>query len=256
MAPLTRIISLLALAVAAVPSLAAPAAGGNTSAEIVALETAATAVDRINILGDDSDFVFNFLDPNQPAAKGDGGSIVRANRKNFPALIDNGISMAVGFIGPCGFNTPHIHPRSSELSYSVNGTFLTGIFPENGARLVMNNITGGEATIIPAGSMHFQANLGCETVQFVSGFPSEDPGALQIAQGLAMFEDDILLATFGLSAEDTYALEALKAGIPATVALGLQECRARCGLNPPPSYSMSSSSSAPPSAASTGHSDY
>ncbi|BFZ59143.1 hypothetical protein YB2330_000147 [Saitoella coloradoensis] len=92
-----------------------------------------------------------------------------------------------------------MHPRSSELSYSVNGTFLTGIFPEDGTRLIMNTITVGEATIIPAGSKHFQTNLGCETVEFASGFPSEDPGVLQIAQGLAMFEDDILLATFGLS---------------------------------------------------------
>ncbi len=69
--------------------------------------------------------------------------------------------MAVGFLGPCGYVTPHTHPRATEIAYAVNGTMQVGFLQENGARFVFNEIGPGQATIFPKGSIHFEMNNGC-----------------------------------------------------------------------------------------------
>lgn len=88
---------------------------------IHALELAPTAADRVNMLAAD-DFKYDFLAPPPNAVTtGQGGHTVRSDSRVFPALIGTGVSMTVGFIGPCGFNTPHTHPRSSEVNIIVQG---------------------------------------------------------------------------------------------------------------------------------------
>ena len=46
-------------------------------------------------------------------------------------------------------NTPHTHPRATEILYSVNGTLTSGTIGENGSRFVFNNINPGQATVFP-----------------------------------------------------------------------------------------------------------
>lgn len=88
---------------------------------IHALELAPTAADRVNMLAAD-DFKYDFLAPPPNAVTtGQGGHTVRSDSRVFPALIGTGVSMTIGFIGPCGFNTPHTHPRSSEINIIVQG---------------------------------------------------------------------------------------------------------------------------------------
>lgn len=85
------------------------------------LELAPTAADRINMLTAE-DFLYDFLAPPPNAVTtGQGGHTVRSDSLVFPASIGTGVSMTVGFIGPCGFNTPHTHPRSSEINIVVEG---------------------------------------------------------------------------------------------------------------------------------------
>jgi oxalate decarboxylase/phosphoglucose isomerase-like protein (cupin superfamily) len=94
-------------------------------------------------------------------------------------------------------NTPHTHPRAAEFLYVVsNGQLEAGFIEENGARFVINTLTQGQGTIFPKGSIHFQANLGCEPLTFVAALNDEDPGASQIAQRckypeLLVFGDDV-----------------------------------------------------------------
>jgi len=65
----------------------------------------------------------------------------------------------------------------------ISGSTLeVGFIQENGARFVPNVITPGQGTVFPEGSLHFQANLGCDPVTFVAGLNSEDPGVGSIAQ--------------------------------------------------------------------------
>jgi len=79
-------------------------------------------------------------------------------------------------------NSPHTHPRATELLFLVNGEMEAGFIEENGARFVVNTLTGGQGALFPKGSIHYQINLGCEPLTFVAALNDEDPGVSQIAQ--------------------------------------------------------------------------
>lgn len=85
-------------------------------------------------------------------------------------------------ISPCGMNTPHTHPRATEILYLVYGEMEAGFIEENGARFVKNTLTKGQGTLFPQGSIHYQINTGCDPVLFVAALNDEDPGTSQIAQ--------------------------------------------------------------------------
>lgn len=200
------------------------------SATIMRLLLASTEVERINILQHDSNFTFNFLDPpqNTPITTGKGGKMILANRRSFPALIGKGMSMSIGIIGPCGMNTPHIHPRATELNLAINGTFETGFITENGDRQILNKIGPGAVAIFPKGSIHWEANLDCDTILFLAAFDNEDPGTTSIAQSLFSIDEQILSATLG--GLDGKTLKKIKSIIPKNIAMGLKECIKKCGL--------------------------
>ena len=124
-----------------------------------------------------------------------------ANFGTFPALIGTGMAMTIGFLGPCGYNTPHTHPRATEFNFAVNGTLSAGVLMENGARFIFNQVQPGSAAIFPKGAIHFEMNNECgkrflplgsvqlidqwsftEPAMFVAAFNDEDPGVDQIAQ--------------------------------------------------------------------------
>ncbi|CAE6447857.1 hypothetical protein ACGC1H_003343 [Rhizoctonia solani] len=198
------------------------------------LTVAATQSERLAILDEDKDFVFDFLNAANiqgAVGKGNGGQAVSAKTTTFPALIGNNLAMTVGFLGPCAQNTPHIHPRSAEMLVMVAGdTINTGTFQENGARFVENKIEVGQATVFPMGSVHFQQNLGCDPAIFVAGFANEDPGTLQIAQGFFQrLPPDTVSATLGeLGVEE---VQDVSKKIPANIAFGVAECVKRCKID-------------------------
>jgi len=213
--------------ITALCTLALPAPTKDQS--VALLLTAATAVDRINLLSD-TDFVFDFFNPttDEVTATGPDGRIVSAKRDTFPALTDNGIAMSVGFLGPCGLNTPHMHPRATEFNIAINGTVLAGFLAENDARFVMNTVNPGQATLFPRGAIHFEQNLGCDPVIFVAAFSDEDPGTSSLAPNFFTLPADIVGATLG--GLGTTEVEGLEAAIPKNVAFGRDECLTRCGL--------------------------
>ncbi|KAI0347265.1 RmlC-like cupin [Trametopsis cervina] len=217
---------LLTFVIAAVSASPAPAA--DPAADLlVSLKTAATQADRVNLLKD-GDFKFDFINAQAGVTKGAGGRAVAANVKTFPALIGQGVAMTVGFLEACGMNTPHTHPRATEILYSVNGTLTSGTIGENGSRFVNNTLYAGEGTVFPLGSIHFQANEECKPVTFVSAFNYEDPGTLSAAQRYFGLPPDVVAASLGLSGvEEVVGLEHL---IPDNIALGRAECLKRCGL--------------------------
>ncbi|KAJ6488087.1 RmlC-like cupin domain-containing protein [Mycena vulgaris] len=196
------------------------------------LRLAPTAVDRIKALATDDQFVFDFFNPLSGVTTGQAGHTVAASSSNFPAVVGNGIAMTVGFLGPCGMNTPHTHPRATEINFSVNGTLRTGMLAENGARFVVNELPPGSMTVFPQGAIHFEVNEGCQPAMFVAGFNNEDPGVLSIAQRFFGLPPDIVGVTMGnLGVEQVKGLEAM---IPDNVAAGLQACLQKCGRARPP----------------------
>jgi hypothetical protein len=199
---------------------------------VAELLTASTVVNRIKLLSD-TDFIFDFANPTPESvsATGEDGQTVTARRDTFPALIGSGIAMTIAHLGPCGINTPHIHPRAAELNYIVNGSVQAGMLAENGARFVMNTVNAGQATLFPRGAIHFEVNLGCEPVMFVAAFPDEDPGTTQLADNLFKLPKNIVQATLG--GLDEAEVESLMNGIPHNVAFGVDECLQRCGIKRP-----------------------
>lgn len=144
--------------------------------------------------------------------------------------------MAVGRLGACGMNTPHIHPRAAELQVVVQGRLITEMVPENGVfdtdgkrRLIRTELGLFQMTPFYQGYIHTQFNPDCEPAVFVAFFPSDDAGTLQTVDGSFALGDDVLAAAFGQSVagED---IERVRSAIPVSIAIGVDECLQRCGL--------------------------
>lgn len=198
-----------------------------------------TAVDRFALLPSNSDFVFDFGNPALKGKGGKGGDLIAANRKTFPALVGTGAGMAVGFLGPCGFNTPHVHPRSVELQIVTQGRLVTEMLPENGVfnnnlaadgrRVINNTITEFQMQPFYQGSVHTQFNPDCTPATFVAAFTSEDFGAGQVADELFAMSPDVVSAAFG-QAIDGADVAKFKAAIPTSIAEGVEQCLMQCGI--------------------------
>ena len=214
------------------PDIKGPSSIANNKDLIQSLELAATAKDRINLITNDADFVYDFNNPPSSAVTtGKGGHTVRADREVFPPLIGTGVSMTVGFLGPCGFNTPHTHPRSSEINIAVKGSLITEFTLENGAHSVSNRLDTNQMTVFPQGAIHTEFNPDCYDAVFVAGFASEDPGVQQAAQTFFGLNDDIVKAALG---QDTFAgedVDKVRSLIPANVAEGVEKCLQKCHIS-------------------------
>ncbi|KAJ7739896.1 RmlC-like cupin [Mycena metata] len=202
------------------------------SDEVAALRLDPTAVDRVNTLSPDKQFIFDFFNPPAGVTTGAAGHTVTATSGTFPAVVGNGVAMTVGFLGPCGINTPHTHPRATEINFSVNGTLRTGMLTENGARFVVNDLPPGSMTVFPQGAVHFEVNTGCEPAMFVAAFNSEDPGVSSLAQRFFGLPIDIIDATMG--GLGIQQVEGLADKIPDNIAVGTDECLKRCNIARPP----------------------
>jgi len=218
----------------------APAPAPFTPSLTAQLFLADVAADRFALLPDDKSFVFDFGNPALKGKGGKGGDLIAANRKNFPALVGTGSGMAVGFLGPCGFNTPHVHPRATELQIVTEGRLTVEMIPENGVfnkpgdatsgrRVITNTVNQFQVTPFYLGSVHTQFNPDCTPATFVAAFNAEDFGAGQVAEELFALSDDVVSAAFG-QAIDGKDVAKFKGAIPASIALGVEQCLKTCGI--------------------------
>lgn len=199
------------------------------------LQLADTAADRFTLLPDNEDFVFDFNKEQENPGK--GGQIIAANRKTFPALVGTGSGMAFGRVDPCGMNTLHVHPRSAELQIVTSGRLITEMVPENGVldkdgkrRVIRTELRANMMTPFYQGSVHTQFNPDCEPATFVASFAAEDFGTGQVQDETFALSDDVIAATFGqsIAGED---IERVRAAIPKSIALGVDSCLKKCGIN-------------------------
>lgn len=166
----TKALRIMALLVASLllqvsqVSMAVPVLTTQADPAIVSdLITANGEAERVNMLND-SQFVFDFFNPVAGAISSNGpnGHITSAKLDTFPVLVTQGVSMSVGFLGPCGLNTLHTHPRATEFNFAVNGTLRTEMIQENRVRVVTNDVAPGQLAIFPRGSIYFEQNIGCD----------------------------------------------------------------------------------------------
>lgn len=143
------------------------------------LVLARSSVERNNLLSNNDDLVFSFDTPcrNTPelgVVTGEGGKTVRADHSTFPALVGQGGSVTIGFLDPCGFNSPHVHPRAAELNLVVEGRLFASVTAENGATHRNHTLSKFEMTVFPQGAIHTEFNPDCTPAVFVAAFPDED----------------------------------------------------------------------------------
>ncbi|KAL9116032.1 MAG: hypothetical protein Q9227_000400 [Pyrenula ochraceoflavens] len=211
------------------PPSAAPAPVN--SALIEQVEVAPNAAARLNILtGNGKDFKPFVFDFNGKPDTGAGGHLVLADRSSMPALVDLGISSAVGFMNPCGMNTAHTHPRATEFYTVVEGEIETGFIQENTFTTeVKTTLSKFQGTVFPMGSIHFQFNNQCTPAIFVAGLNHEDPGASAIAQNFFALDQDIVDFTLGFPAAiDGSNFEQFKDAIPKSFAQNIKTCLSKC----------------------------
>lgn len=241
-------------------SASSSSATSTTSAAdlLLAVNEQATNIGKFNVLltenglgktllsGSDlsSRLVFDF---NSAPPAGDGGRITTATESNFPILNGQGISGAVAFLNPCGMNSPHTHPRATELLTLVEGKLQTGFMLENNfvkpassgdnskkgalTTQVSAELSPFQSTVFPKGSIHFQFNPSCEPATFVAALSSEDPGTSQIAQNFFFLNEtivDAVLTENGGTVIDGSNIEMFRSTLPANLVLAHENCMAAC----------------------------
>jgi hypothetical protein len=218
------------------------------------LFTAPTQLDRLKQLPSDSDWIFDFTA--QPSYTYSPGSVVNANTATFPAIVGNGMTLAMLNLGPCAMLPPHYHPRATNLVVAVAGTTNTYMIEENGARMVSETLTPGKMTIFPRASLHSMQNIGelahhplllltiltsgpgCRNATLVSALNSEDAGTHNIMNGLYTLPFDIMLAAYGNPAPSSAAYDFFRAynisDVPPVGTgsiIGSADCLAACQKN-------------------------
>ncbi|KAF2181120.1 RmlC-like cupin [Zopfia rhizophila CBS 207.26] len=201
------------------------------------------------------------LFPNPPNASNDtfqfinntvtpptGGTIFLSTINNFPALGATGLAQAVGFVNPCGLNTPHWHPRANEFLTVVQGSLIGALILENDNGF--GNVVGGPAPIIgalpqinttlsnytgmlfPKGLIHWQFNNECEPAVFVAGFDTPDPGRAEAARGFFSAEpDEVISASTGFSDFLTPAqIKGLRPTLTSSFTSIVESCAKKCGI--------------------------
>lgn len=196
------------------------------------LMTAPTQVERAKLLDQPGDYVFDFNEaPESSESMGDGGHSVAATAKTMPALIGNDASVTIGFLGPCGMNTAHVHNRATELNVVVQGRLVTNFVLENGVRPIENTLSRFQMAVFPQGAIHQEFNPDCEDTVFVASFPDSDPGVSQVAQNFFGLRGDVVQATLGgIPTFNGQDIESFRDMIPDNIALGIETCLNKCGI--------------------------
>jgi oxalate decarboxylase/phosphoglucose isomerase-like protein (cupin superfamily) len=195
---------------------------------------------------DASNDTFQFI--NNTVTPPTGGTIFLSTINNFPALGATGLAGAVGFVNPCGLNTPHWHPRANELLTVVQGTLIGALVLENDSGF--GNVVGGPDPVIgplpqinttlsnytgmlfPKGLVHWQFNPECEPAVFVAGFDNPDPGRAEAARSFFSGEpDEVLIASTGYSEFLTPAqVSALRPTLTSSFTSIVESCAKKCGI--------------------------
>ncbi|EXJ85694.1 hypothetical protein A1O1_06062 [Capronia coronata CBS 617.96] len=200
-------------------------------AQLVAkLKTAATMIDRLNLLSDDQ-LLYNFSA--NPMYSWKPGSVCNANAATWPLLSTFGVTVAQLNLGPCAMLAPHLH-RANNLVVAVTGSTHTYMVQENGARLIEQILTPGMMTMFPLGSVHSMYNMGCESNQLYSFLDSGDPGTLNLAQSFFMMPQEIgmqVMPFINLSNGNWNATAQLIPAVGTGSQDGSDACRTKCGLN-------------------------
>lgn len=172
---------------------------------VSALSLATNEQDQLAVLvpdpSDISNLTYTFV--NNTVLPPTGGTISLSSVSVFPALLTTNVAMAIGFVNPCGLNTPHSHPRANEFLTVVQNELVSGLILEENPGsigLVKGQVPSSKSngtlpqvgttlklydgTVFPQGSVHFQFNPTCQPSVFAAAFDNRDPGRIEIGECL------------------------------------------------------------------------
>ncbi|MCO5605875.1 hypothetical protein L7F22_060059 [Adiantum nelumboides] len=110
--------------------------------------------------------------------------VLKAPAEAFPALAGLGVSAALLEFQPGSQNTPHTHPRATELLYVVRGSLMVGLLDTAG-HFFNQTLQTGDLFVFPKGLVHFQVNPASSSVTFAfSSFSSSAPGTVSLPSTL------------------------------------------------------------------------
>lgn len=169
---------------------------------------------------------------------GQGGSFSSANLETFPYLINSGVTLTMGSLGPCGFFLPHVHPRANEFFVVTEGevefgTLLeTGLLSDGGQnREITEKMTKNQGTLFPQGSVHYQINNSpdCRPATAFATLTSEDAGTNPIL--MDSVPQNVTVGAGMRKRVDVGDFESVRAVTPLHIAKVVEECIARCHLS-------------------------
>ncbi|RLN25195.1 germin-like protein 1-1 [Panicum miliaceum] len=136
---------------------------------------------KANVTADDFFFagLRNPGNTNNPA----GSTVTAANVESFPGVNTLGVSIASIDFAPGGQNTPHTHPRATEIIFVLEGTLEVG-FITTANKLFSKTVTKGDVFVFPRAHVHFQQNPGYGPATIISAFNSQLQGTQAIAMTL------------------------------------------------------------------------
>ncbi|KAF5466925.1 hypothetical protein F2P56_016806 [Juglans regia] len=138
--------------------------------------------------------------------------VSKASLVEFPALNGQSVSYAVLQFPAGTTNPPHIHPRSAELLFLLDGTLQVG-FVDTTNKLFNQTLQTGDIFVFPKGLVHFQYNADAnKSAIAISAFGSANAGTVSIPTTLFTtgIDDTILAKSFKTNVA---TIQALKAGL-------------------------------------------
>ncbi|XP_021769754.1 germin-like protein [Chenopodium quinoa] len=154
------------------------------------------------------DFHFQGLDKPGNTDNQVGSNVTRVTPANLPGLNTLGLSLARIDVAPYGVNTPHHHPRATEVLTVLEGTFYAGFVttnqPNGKNKLFAKILHKGDVFIFPQGLIHFESNVGKTPAVALSAFTSQNPGVVTTAAATfgadTSISVDVLTRAFQLDA--------------------------------------------------------
>ncbi|KAG2729570.1 hypothetical protein I3760_01G256400 [Carya illinoinensis] len=143
----------------------------------------------------------------------------KASLVEFPALNGHSVSYAVLQFPAGTTNPPHIHPRSAELLFLVDGTLQVG-FVDTTNKLFNQTLQTGDPNF-----QHLQYNADANNSALaISAFGSANAGTISIPNTLFTtgIDDTILAKSFKTNVATIQALKAVDDGLSSRVVLRLK----------------------------------
>ncbi|MQM22696.1 hypothetical protein Taro_055750 [Colocasia esculenta] len=149
------------------------------------------------------DFVFSGIRSPGNFSSDTGLAAVSVTASAFPGLNTLGMSFVRADLAPGGVNTPHYHPRATEVALVVEGRVYSG-FVDSGNRVFARVMEKGEVAVFPRGMLHFQMNVGKTPATIFGTFDSQNPGLVRIPGAVfgSGIREGLLEKAFGLNREE------------------------------------------------------